>query len=221
MNRVRLPDGTLNHFTAASGVEIYRGHRLPQDLRRRSPLRRAGRPHRAPREGGGDRRADAAAQRVSEVRVHPLDRSAVPAGERAQRAGRHAARRRHVYRHHPGRAVRRSGSYLRRKVEQYQLDKQHNWGRIWRITHDGMTPDRQRPRMYSETPAQLVRHLEHPNGWWRDTAQKLLVLKQDKSVVARAARRWPASSGEPARADSCALDARRARARSTPRSRAS
>src|SRR5687767_228274 len=32
MNRVRMPDGTLNHFTAASGVEIYRGHRLPQDL---------------------------------------------------------------------------------------------------------------------------------------------------------------------------------------------
>jgi mono/diheme cytochrome c family protein len=37
--------------------------------------------------------------------------------------------------------------------------------------------------MYSETPAQLVAHLEHPNGWWRDTAQKLLVLGQDKSVV--------------------------------------
>ncbi len=26
-------------------------------------------------------------------------------------------------------------------------------------------------------------HLSHPNGWWRDTAQQLLVLKQDKSVV--------------------------------------
>ena len=37
--------------------------------------------------------------------------------------------------------------------------------------------------MYSETAAQLVKHLEHPNGWWRDTAQKLLVLKQDKSVA--------------------------------------
>jgi mono/diheme cytochrome c family protein len=37
--------------------------------------------------------------------------------------------------------------------------------------------------MNSETPAQLVAHLAHPNGWWRDTAQKLLVLKQDKSVV--------------------------------------
>ena len=32
MNRVRLPDGTLNHFTAASGVEIYRGDRLPRDM---------------------------------------------------------------------------------------------------------------------------------------------------------------------------------------------
>ena len=37
--------------------------------------------------------------------------------------------------------------------------------------------------MNNETPAQLVAHLSHPNGWWRDTAQQLLVLKQDKSVV--------------------------------------
>jgi mono/diheme cytochrome c family protein len=37
--------------------------------------------------------------------------------------------------------------------------------------------------MNDETPAQLVTHLGHPNGWWRDTAQQLLVLKQDKSVV--------------------------------------
>ena len=37
--------------------------------------------------------------------------------------------------------------------------------------------------MHNETAAQLVRHLSHPNGWWRDTAQQLLVLKQDKSVV--------------------------------------
>ena len=43
--------------------------------------------------------------------------------------------------------------------------------------------DRIVPRMNSETPAQLVTHLSHPNGWWRDTAQQLLVLKQDKSVV--------------------------------------
>ena len=37
--------------------------------------------------------------------------------------------------------------------------------------------------MHNETAGQLVRHLSHPNGWWRDTAQQLLVLKEDKSVV--------------------------------------
>jgi mono/diheme cytochrome c family protein len=37
--------------------------------------------------------------------------------------------------------------------------------------------------MLDETPAQLVAHLADANGWWRDTAQQLLVLKQDKSVV--------------------------------------
>jgi hypothetical protein len=37
--------------------------------------------------------------------------------------------------------------------------------------------------MYSETPAQLVAHFSHPNGWWRDMAQRQLILKQDKSVV--------------------------------------
>jgi hypothetical protein len=39
------------------------------------------------------------------------------------------------------------------------------------------------PHMSDETAAQLVAHLTSPIGWWRDTAQRLLVLKQDKSVV--------------------------------------
>jgi mono/diheme cytochrome c family protein len=57
------------------------------------------------------------------------------------------------------------------------------FGRIWRLSYDGIERDRRQPRMLQETPAQLVAHLSHPNGWWRDTAQQLLVLKQDKSVV--------------------------------------
>ena len=40
-----------------------------------------------------------------------------------------------------------------------------------------------RPRMLDESAAQLVAHLSHQNGWWRDTAQQLLVQRQDKSVV--------------------------------------
>ena len=47
----------------------------------------------------------------------------------------------------------------------------------------GTALDLRQPRMLQETPAQLVAHLSDANGWWRDTAQQLLVLKQDKSVV--------------------------------------
>ena len=75
------------------------------------------------------------------------------------------------------------GTYLRARINQYGLDKVHSHGRIWRVTHDGIERDKTQPRMLNETPAQLVAHLTHPNGWWRDTAQQLLVLKQDKSVV--------------------------------------
>ena len=92
------------------------------------------------------------------------------------------------------------GTYLRYKIQQYGLDKVINHGRIWRLRFDGVPAGtaeggggqpavpavelgRTWPRMNDETPAQLVAHLTDPKGWWRDTAQRLLVLKQDKSVV--------------------------------------
>jgi mono/diheme cytochrome c family protein len=81
------------------------------------------------------------------------------------------------------------GTYIRARIEQYDLDKVIHYGRIWRLVYDGVKPgdaiarDKNVPRMNTETAAQLVTHLSHPNGWWRDTAQQLLVLKQDKSVV--------------------------------------
>jgi mono/diheme cytochrome c family protein len=77
----------------------------------------------------------------------------------------------------------RKGTYLRAKIDQYQLDKATGHGQIWRLTYDGIARDRTRPRMLDETPAQLVAHLSHANGWWRDTAQQLLVLRQDRSIA--------------------------------------
>ena len=99
------------------------------------------------------------------------------------------------------------GTYLRYKIQQYQLDKVINHGRIWRLKFDGVPagvpeggarpppgPDsRPWPRFRSSTtwpsherrrrPRSLPRICRIPIGWWRDTAQRLLVLKQDKSVV--------------------------------------
>ena len=78
----------------------------------------------------------------------------------------------------------KEGTYLRQKIKQYQLDKVTDHGRIWRLTYDGIARDRTRAAdARRKRPAQLVAHLSHPNGWWRDTAQQLLVLKQDRSVV--------------------------------------
>jgi len=37
--------------------------------------------------------------------------------------------------------------------------------------------------MFQDSSAKLVTLLAHPNGWWRDSAQQQLVLRQDKSAV--------------------------------------
>ena len=183
MRRVRMPDGTLNHFTAASGVEIYRGHRLPSDMLGdlffTEPVGRIVRRAKIVVSDGLTQLRNAHPQseflRSTDPLFRPVAITNAPDGtlylmdmytgiiQDAQFVG--------------------PDSYLRRKIDQLALDKQHNWGRIWRISYEGTTPDRQRPQMFRETPAQLVKHLEHPNGWWRDTAQKELVLRQDKSVV--------------------------------------
>ena len=76
----------------------------------------------------------------------------------------------------------REGSYLRGVVKKLGLEKNIGRGRIWRLVHESAQPSGA-PHMLAETPEQLVAHLPHPNGWWRDTAQKLLILKNDATIV--------------------------------------
>ena len=76
----------------------------------------------------------------------------------------------------------------------------------------GMGRRTEQPKMLTETPAQLVAHLSDANGWWRDTAQQLLILKQDKSVVP-ALQKLARSPGDQLGTHSRAVDARRSRRR--------
>lgn len=55
-------------------------------------------------------------------------------------------------------------------------------GRIYRLVPEEKTLGAM-PRMVNEPAAKWVEHLSHPNGWWRDTAQKLIVSKKETSVV--------------------------------------
>lgn len=74
-------------------------------------------------------------------------------------------------------------SYLRAQVLDRKLDQHIGLGRLWRVRHTGGKPLAAAPKMQEESSADLVAHLSHPNGWWRDTAQRLLVERGDKSVV--------------------------------------
>jgi mono/diheme cytochrome c family protein/glucose/arabinose dehydrogenase len=179
----RMPDGSLIHGTAAAGNEIYRGDRLPKDLvgdylygetvarivRRLRPVKTEGLTQLQNAYPRSEfirsldplfRPVDIATGPDGTLYIADLYRGIIEGAEWAK-----------------------EGTYLRKKIEQYQLDKAIGRGRIFRLTYDGIERDRTQPRMLNETPAQLVTHLAHPNGWWRDTAQQLLVLKQDKSVV--------------------------------------
>jgi mono/diheme cytochrome c family protein/glucose/arabinose dehydrogenase len=72
--------------------------------------------------------------------------------------------------------------YLRDYIKERRLELPIGLGRIYRVVHD--TTQRQpAPALSKATPAELVKTLSHPNGWWRDTAQRLLVERAETSVV--------------------------------------
>lgn len=73
-------------------------------------------------------------------------------------------------------------SYLRAQVFGRKLELPLNMGRIYRITTPSTAPmPMRRPAAMSD--AELVDLLTHPDGWWRDTAQRLLVERGETGVV--------------------------------------
>ena len=56
-------------------------------------------------------------------------------------------------------------------------------GRIWRIRSRSAPHSATTPRLSKASTEQLIETLDHPNGWWRDTAQRLLVERQDPQAI--------------------------------------
>jgi mono/diheme cytochrome c family protein/glucose/arabinose dehydrogenase len=183
MRAVRMPDGSLNRVTGSAGNDIYRGDRLPADLAGDllygEPVGRIVRRAKPVVSEGLTQLRNAYLWnefvKSTDPLFRPVDLATAPDGT--------------LYIADMYRGIIQEatwsgpGTYLRARIDQYALDKVTSNGRIWRITYEGTARDRVQPRMLNETPAALVAHLSHPNGWWRDTAQQLLVLKQDRSVV--------------------------------------
>lgn len=185
MRAVRMPEGTLNRVTGAAGNDVFRGDRLPEELRGEyfygEPVARIVRQiHPEVREGLTLLHNVYQGQRSEFLRstdplFRPVDMTTAPDGtlyitdmyhgiiQEGEWAG--------------------EGSYLRVKIQQYQLDKITGLGRIWRVSHRDFERDKQQPQMYEETTEELIQYLGHPNGWWRDMAQQVLVQRKDQSVA--------------------------------------
>ncbi len=58
----------------------------------------------------------------------------------------------------------------------------HDRGRIYRLAPVGFKVPPP-PQLGKASTDELVQTLEHPNGWWRDTAGRLLFERQDQSAV--------------------------------------
>jgi mono/diheme cytochrome c family protein len=172
-------DGTLARHTAVSSPLVYRGDRLPLDLY------------------GSVLVADPAANLVSRITVRDDGNGlrAAKAYPGAEFLASTDERFRPVYlanapdgtltivdmyrgliEHRLSLTV-----YLKEYAEKHRLLDPRGLGRIWRVVHE--TTRRDAHAMDTRTASALVATLSHPNGWRRDTAQRLLVERGDGSAA--------------------------------------
>lgn len=182
LKRVHPIKGTINHITACAGQSIFRGDQLPADF--------AGNYILPEPVGRLVRRAKVSMVDGKRVMVNAYDKdefitSTDPAFRPVWSAtGPDGCL--YIGDLHNGIVQEgnwtRPGSYLREMIDRDGHARYVGHGRIYRVTHETSKPG-PRPALLAKTPAQLVEVLNHPNGWWRDMAQQLIVLRADKSVV--------------------------------------
>ncbi|HLY08910.1 MAG TPA: PVC-type heme-binding CxxCH protein [Planctomycetota bacterium] len=64
----------------------------------------------------------------------------------------------------------------------YDFNHRRDQGRIWRIVPEGRRNPAPRPELAQASTEDLVALLGHPDVWWRMTAQRLLVERQDRDA---------------------------------------
>ena len=174
-------DGTLAAYSAACAPTVYRGDRLPADLYgnvfvaeptanvvSRLMLSDDGRTLRARKAYGQTEFLTS-----TDERFRPVYLSNAPDGTLYVVDMYRGVIQHHTY----------ITEYLRDQIASRALEQPIGLGRIYRVVHERTTRDR---TTLGATPAasQLVSLLSRPNGWWRDTAQRLLVERGDRSVAA-------------------------------------
>jgi mono/diheme cytochrome c family protein len=190
---VLRPDGRLATYTAVTAPTVYRGDRLPAELR------------------GNVFVTDPAANVVSRIVVSDDGTRIVArkAYDQAEFLASTDERFRPVYLSNApdgtlyvvdmyrGIIQHRDyiTEYLRDQILSRRLEAPVGYGRIYRVVHES-TRRAPGPSLSGQSSARLVELLAHPNGWWRDTAQRLLVERGETSALG-ALKKAASSAAEP------------------------
>ena len=178
---VLRPDGSLATFQAVGTPTVYRGDRLPADLR--------GNVFVTEPSGNLVRRyvvKEGADGRLTATNPYAKSEFLTSTDERFRPVNLFSAADGTLYIADMYRGViqhlQYQSEYLKNQIRARGLVEPTGLGRIYRVVHETTTRG-ERPALSAKTPAQLVPVLAHPNGWWRDTAQRLLVERGDTSVA--------------------------------------
>ena len=169
-----LRDGKLKEFTAANSPWVYRGDLLPEfygDAFVAEPAANFVRRNLLTAENGTIQGRNAYDQKEfiasTDERFRPVGFSTGPDGAL------------YIVDFYRGVLQHRISltSYLRKQSEDRKLADPQHLGRIYRV----VPLDRPAPRAPAPaalTAAQWVERLSHPNSWWRESAQRLLVERR-------------------------------------------
>ena len=173
--------GHLKNFTAASGNTVYRGTNFPKEFYGSSWTPEPGGnlisvrkiTEREGKLGGVSLYKEAEVLASTDERFRPVNLYTAPDGSLYIVDLYHGILQHRVF----------VSSYLRRQIVSRKLDKKNNtFGRIYRLRHAAgkLTAA---PKMEGLSAAELVPCLAHDNGFWRDTARRLIVEANDLSVI--------------------------------------
>ncbi len=175
-------DSTLNHFTACCGQSVFRGDRLPNnmqgDLFICEPVGRLIRRAKVEEREGITYLKNAYDKREflasTDMNFRPINSATGPDGCLYIVDMYHGIIQESAW--------TKPDSYINPQIKRKNLDLNINRGRIYRLVHDGYKPG-PAPHLLSASNEELIQYLSHPNGWWRDNAQKLLLIHANKSVI--------------------------------------
>src|SRR5688500_1377386 len=180
---LREEDNTLKTFTSGCGQSIFRGDRLPEDMRGDyfipEPVARVIKRGKVINRNGKIYIEDAYKEKdwlaSADMNFRPINTYTGPDGCF------------YIVDMYHG-IIQESewtppGSYLGKIIAEKELYKNRGMGRIYRVVHRDFKPDTSKPRMLNEPSSKLLTYLDHPNGWWRDNAQQIMIVRNDQSIV--------------------------------------